>query len=91
MEVSKAIKKTVKSIIKIQFKKAISEIKKACKQGEYRCKIELVDFRTEHGNNINNKVLEKLKLLGYSMGCSEITATGDVKNIFWEQKEKQIL
>jgi hypothetical protein len=91
MEVSKAIKKTVKSIIKIQFKKSISEIKKSCKQGKYRCKIELVDYRTEHGNNINNKVIEKLKLLGYSLGSTEVTATGDVKNVFWEQKEKQIL
>jgi hypothetical protein len=91
MEASKAIQKTIKNRTKILFKKAIKDIKKSCVQGKYRSKIELIDFRTEHGNVINDKVIEKLKSLGYLIGSTEVTANGDVKNVFWEQKEKQIL
>lgn len=85
MKASKAIEKTLKARVKILYKNAILEIKKACKKGDYKCKITIVNsLEDEKGNYINEKLFEKLQIKGYCFGSTE---NNILRNIFWKDLE----
>jgi hypothetical protein len=85
MKATKALEKTLKARVKILYKNAVLEIKKACKKGDYSCKITIINsLEDEKAHSINEKLFEKLQVKGYWFGSTE---NHTLRNTFWKDKE----
>jgi competence protein ComGF len=87
MKEEKAVKTTLKNLTKIVYKNAISEIKEACKSGNFSCKVTLLHGLEHNYAHIVNKQVEfKLKSKGYRLRSTE---NHTKQNVFWGKNSKK--
>lgn len=85
MKAKKAYDLTIKSKSELLYKHAISDIKNACMNGFFSCKIKIEDYLLiKEASKINQLMFDKLERKGYWFGS---TVGNNLRNVFWGEKE----